>query len=898
MTESAVTAAAPDAAAETTPLPPGPQPWGLALSGGGIRSATFCFGVLVALARRGALLRFGLLSTVSGGGFIGAMLGKLFHDAGGTPDGAARVQAALAQADQRWFSWWLRTNGNYLFARGMRDIATAAAVMLRNLIALHIELALLALVLAGTLALFNLGVWWAADQLWDPVVATGHGGPVQRLLRRLPTALPTLWLVLPPLALLAAACLCAYWALPRRIDADTAIGGGLAWASALVGAACLVVFRADLVSVGAGGLGLSRTLVAAALAMAFVWVLGIPLAWWLRWRADGTPRQADDRLLDLAEDRVRNRITRWLGNLMRLGLLVAGIGLLDRLAWFMAFELQALVSAGALLLLLAALLRVVLPALGGSSGAAPAWLGSRLVMMAHAAGLLLTLVLAAWWMALSYRLIFQPVFPVGALEPRFWAGAVVALLFVGGALLFLLGTGHHVAFANLSSLHRFYRARLVRGWLGAANGQRYPTGLDAQEGLAPPQAHGLDIRSPEPPAGYRLQAEVDEVHPDDDLPLRDYRPQAGGGPLHLINVCLNHTVRGKGPFNGDRKGQGLTLAPGGWMRIGARPWERIRPEVDGLTLGSWTAISGAAFSPGLGSMTRSGIAALAMFAGVRLGYWWDQLRPRDGGTTWPLLVKSRLLLNELVGRFRGDQGRFWFLSDGGHFENTGAYALLRQRARLIVLADCGADPLYRFGDLENLVRKARVDLGAAIHFLKPDATFAAGDWRRFGSVSDLASPSSDACMALAEVTYADEDGDAADGAAEDAAAQAARRDRNRGWLVVLKPNMFAGLPVDLINFRNANPAFPQQATTDQSFDEAQWESYFMLGRAIGAPLDARLLERIADGEALAVFKPDDGRMLAGSALPGRTTAGLRERLTSGAVGASIGLTTAATLGVS
>ncbi|MBO2931110.1 hypothetical protein, partial [Metapseudomonas otitidis] len=34
-----------------TPAEPRRRPWALALSGGGIRSATFCFGVLQALAR-------------------------------------------------------------------------------------------------------------------------------------------------------------------------------------------------------------------------------------------------------------------------------------------------------------------------------------------------------------------------------------------------------------------------------------------------------------------------------------------------------------------------------------------------------------------------------------------------------------------------------------------------------------------------------------------------------------------------------------------------------------------------------------------------------------------------------------------------------------------------------
>src|SRR5215467_9815617 len=47
---------------------------GLALSGGGIRSAVFCLGVLQALAKHDLLKRFDYLSTVSGGGYIGSSL--------------------------------------------------------------------------------------------------------------------------------------------------------------------------------------------------------------------------------------------------------------------------------------------------------------------------------------------------------------------------------------------------------------------------------------------------------------------------------------------------------------------------------------------------------------------------------------------------------------------------------------------------------------------------------------------------------------------------------------------------------------------------------------------------------------------------------------------------------
>src|SRR6185369_470264 len=48
------------------------QLFGLAFSGGGIRSATFNLGVLQALAELGVLAKVDYLSTVSGGGYIGS----------------------------------------------------------------------------------------------------------------------------------------------------------------------------------------------------------------------------------------------------------------------------------------------------------------------------------------------------------------------------------------------------------------------------------------------------------------------------------------------------------------------------------------------------------------------------------------------------------------------------------------------------------------------------------------------------------------------------------------------------------------------------------------------------------------------------------------------------------
>ena len=70
---------------------PGKQDWfGIACSGGGIRSATFNLGILQALAHKGLLPYVDYLSTVSGGGYIGTWLHGVIRNLGkGNPKEAA-----------------------------------------------------------------------------------------------------------------------------------------------------------------------------------------------------------------------------------------------------------------------------------------------------------------------------------------------------------------------------------------------------------------------------------------------------------------------------------------------------------------------------------------------------------------------------------------------------------------------------------------------------------------------------------------------------------------------------------------------------------------------------------------------------------------------------------------
>ncbi|MCA9059582.1 MAG: hypothetical protein KDA85_13840, partial [Planctomycetaceae bacterium] len=50
-----------------------------------------------------------------------------------------------------------------------------------------------------------------------------------------------------------------------------------------------------------------------------------------------------------------------------------------------------------------------------------------------------------------------------------------------------------------------------------------------------------------------------------------------------------------------------------------------------------------------------------------------------------------------------------------------------------------------------------------------------------------------------------------------------------GVLVLFKPCLTGEEPPDLLQYRKANDAFPQETTLDQFYDESQWESYRRLG---------------------------------------------------------------------
>ena len=75
-------------------------PWsGIGLSGGGIRSATFCLGVLQALTEKDILRRFDYISSVSGGGYIATSLQWWWGGPRDDGDGAGEPSFGLRPSD-------------------------------------------------------------------------------------------------------------------------------------------------------------------------------------------------------------------------------------------------------------------------------------------------------------------------------------------------------------------------------------------------------------------------------------------------------------------------------------------------------------------------------------------------------------------------------------------------------------------------------------------------------------------------------------------------------------------------------------------------------------------------------------------------------------------------------
>lgn len=773
--------ASPEAMSETEARDRVSAAKGLALSGGGIRSATFNLGLQRALAKAGQLKEFDYMSTVSGGGYIGAFIGRLYHRSasgspGITPTATAQDVETVLASDGAPVLRWLRDNGRYLAPRGLKDRLFAASIYLRNLLAIHVLLGvtLLAVFLA-----------WAAVRIAMPSLMDIFR--VSYEFGYLPQGggYSPAWI----LALFFAfGMVCLAWAYWMHRDKSC-----LAWEERII------------------ALVLGVVAVLARKECLFDWMLSItdklPTEMIFSAAVIGFGSFLASIVVVIGRKSVtpavvRNRLTQAL-RFFLTGLLASMLfALLDDVAYRVYLLNEAYASNTALIG--AGLTGAILAGLRAMAQAFATRVETRdrkpsrgMGWFISLAGVVLLFLVAFGWAYVAELYVWSGL-KGDAVPKDYWPVLGPALTL--GILVLL--AGRHLDVLNLSSLHVFYTARLARAYLGPGNPDRGIPWADR-------------------PAHAKL-VPVSRVAKGDDVEFAQYAPHKHGGPLHLVNVNVNQTrYSAGGDYQPDRKGWNLAVGPAGF-NLARSLWQPPGwLDAQSLTLGQWMAISGAAFTTGAGPRTGLGFSALLGLLGVRLGYWW---RAGDETKTIPKPHMMRALWNEITGAFNPDESTHWYLSDGGHFENTAVYELIRRRLKRIVVADCGADPDFDFTDLSGLVLKARIDFGAEVQFFgkqdldqlwqgKPELR---GMFVEPEAVNDRHGPS----FLLAIIRYPD--------------------DPLPGWMTVVKPRLPEHLPADLACYVKKEGSFPQQTTLDQFYDEAQWESTHKLGYMLGEQLTQAL----------------------------------------------------------
>lgn len=350
--------------------------------------------------------------------------------------------------------------------------------------------------------------------------------------------------------------------------------------------------------------------------------------------------------------------------------------------------------------------------------------------------------------------------------PNPWFCAAILMV----ALLTLAVLSSWVININRFSLHAMYRARLVRTYLGASRPDRSTTANPFTD--------------------------LDE---NDNLPLAALPTR----PLHIVNMALN-LVGSKHLAWQQRKAESFTASPlhTGSARIGYQKTDSYAgagPSKSGFTLGSAMAISGAAASPNMGYHSSPMLSLVMTLFNARLGWWLANPGPhgkgkwaKDGPT-----MSFLAILNEAFGR-TSDQSRWIYLSDGGHFENLGLYEMVLRRCHTIVIVDGSQDGSYTFEDLGNAVRKVRVDLGIPIQFKKMPIYRERDERNRY--------------CAVGTIQYKCVDEGAPD-----------------GQILYIKACLNGSEPADVLNYASVDSKFPQQGTEELWFDETQFESYRRLG---------------------------------------------------------------------
>jgi hypothetical protein len=303
------------------------------------------------------------------------------------------------------------------------------------------------------------------------------------------------------------------------------------------------------------------------------------------------------------------------------------------------------------------------------------------------------------------------------------------------------------------------------------------------------------------------------------------------GPYHIINTNAVLVDSPNAKYRG-RAGDNFIMSHlyCGGDAVGFHPMTAL---ADGeMTLATAVSISGAALNPnaansGQGATRNRLISFLLAFFNIRLGFWIQN----------PAVTGWRKMLSDMnrrpnffyPGFFQGLLGQqlrenvgYLELTDGGHFDNTGLYELIRRRVDTIYYSSAGADPNFTLDDIGSLLVRIQVDFDVTITFndemegLMPGSDGDSVYARRFGF--------SRMGFDKGTIHYP----------------ATATEPAKKGTLYIVRATLVRDLPAEIYSYRAQHEEFPNQSTNDQFFNEVQVEAYRELGLRLTAQMCSAL----------------------------------------------------------
>lgn len=789
-----------------------PKFTGLCLSGGGVRSAIFCGGVLEYLGEKDLLSEFNYLSTVSGGGYSGAALSYWNNDKESAEKPfelssfvRAKKNATLPKQDDvpqnglrettnpfKYYTHYirhLRANISYLMPNGFRDALFGTYVVLRSIIINMFIWIGLATGLFSFLLAFK-------SAKYTPVATLGGARG------ELGTTTSALGIDAAPESESTHECL-------QFLHLCEWFGGSyLFWGLGVLAAVALGLLAGliPLFSLGtffkwnSGYRWRKRVerVGGALLVAAFVFV---PLG-----------------LLPVVTQNM-SAVQEFITNLSSEGSVSIGFGIFGTVAG------SAISIFG--------LFRARLGGLFGNASSATVVLGAALLVASAA---VLSMHFAQNW-------------PTGHILLFFGCSAVLAF----------------VCNINDVSLGRFYRDRLMEAFLPnkdmIKNAGRHSLPLAISGGGTADEADKLTLSELQRPHGTTgvTKRSPHMIHLINSNVLSWWAPDTRSQRRKGDNFILSPLFCGSDMTRWKKTEQvaknRLTLATA--MAV------------------SGAAVNPQGGFAGQGPTTSWPVSIAMSLLSLRLGYWL-RWRPVWSGTQFgnhinPGLTQlvRRLASREVrptnpgakFGTPHKHAPTFLELSDGGHFDNLGLYEMIRRECRLIVVCDGGHDPANSYEAFAILIRRAKEDFGAEIKF---DVEFNK-KWSRRSVQSKTASaartgpqdlvarnvdneyPSgaeyAEKGYFLASVTYdgetrtPDEDGYRAGRARLGGKAPRARK----GLIVYMKSTLIRDVELTTKGYRGSNPLFPSDPTSNQFFSPEQFEAYRDLGKKIARQMDRDLI---------------------------------------------------------